>query len=172
MKTINEDTTLRCKDKTFQPVEVDGVVYWHNFIHSVMGYTYFLDGTIGYISSSDRIFDYGYEIVAQSQPKLERVPIISLDSYFKQLFEQKTKTVSFGEHGTQSSFNWFNKGYQANPNEYTQKDIEKAMNAARNIEVNIDRTLKYMFSNETILEAINSISVIEVDEQFNIISYE
>jgi len=172
MKKITSKTILKQGDKTFQPVEVDGVVYWHNSIHSVMGYTYFLDGTIGYISSSDRIFDYGYEIVAQSQPKLERVPVISLDSYFKQLFEQKTKTVSFGEHGTQSSFNWFNKGYQANPNEYTQKDIEKAMNAARNIEVNIDRTLKYTFSNETILEAINSISVIEVDEQFNILSYE
>ncbi len=182
MKKITNKTILKQGDKTFQPVEVDGVVYWHNSIHSVMGYTYFLDGTIGYISSSDRIFDYGYEIVAQSQPKLERVPIISLDSYVERLkkgiYESSKlatvtqeqfwigKAAGFGE-----ALQIYNKSNQ-NQYQYTQQDIEKAMNAARNIEVDIFRTLKYTFSNEAILEAINSISVIEVDEQFNILSYE
>lgn len=181
MKKITSKTILKQGDKTFQPVEVDGVVYWDD--EEATECRYYLHHSV---DSRHQIYDlenggslsdfkkgqsikWCSKIVAQSQPKLEGVPVISLDSYFKQLFEQKTKTVSFGEHGIQSSFNWFNKGYQANPNEYTQKDIDKAIQLARPQPIN---GMKQYLTKEQILEQINSISVIEVDEQFNILSYE
>lgn len=194
MKTINEDTTLRCKDKIFKSVKVDGVNFWVDKEATIFTGMYRIDGGAdtgenpidkhcgeNYTPRLSMHPKYPYWlIVAQSEPKLEGVPVISLDSYVERL-KKGISEFSKLATDTQEQF-WTGKaaGFgealqvynKSNPNQYTQKDIEKAMNAARNIEVNIDRTLKYTFSNETILEAINSISVIEVDEQFNILSYE
>lgn len=68
-------------------------------------------------------------------------------------------------------------GYKSNPNQYTQKDIEKAIELIKNSAfvdaIDWDKhVVSFEESNEKIFEQINSISVIEVDEQFNIISYE
>lgn len=140
MKQITNKTILKQGNKTFQVVESDGVIYWR-----------------------DELLNF----VAQSQPKLEGIPVISLDSYVEKL---AYKYYNSNEHyKVADSFHYIN-GYKANPNSSTQKDIKKAIELAR-IEIR-NGINSYELTNEQILQKINEISIIEIDEQFNIISYE
>jgi hypothetical protein len=116
-KKITGKTILKQGDKIFQPAEyVEGVVYWvdENDVVSIKKYKprdvffYHNDNdTFLYLESVNQLC----KIVAQSEPIMNDVPVISLDSY-----------------------------------------VEKQM--------------------KEILEQINTISTIEVDEHFNILSYE
>jgi len=145
MKEINKNTLLRCRNKTYQPVEVDGVIYWVNQPLDE-------DGCI--VPKS---------IVALTKPKFINYPIISLIGYAESIAHL------YGSPYSSQYYNWkegFIDGYNSNPNQYTQKDIEKAIDLARNYNDGWDLT------EEEILEQINQISEIIVDEQFNIISYE
>ena len=140
--------------KTYQPVEVDGVIYW------------------GKKSNEDWFNFYNEDeywfLVAQSQPKLEGIPVISLDSYVERLGQK------YGKSRVEVSTAWgsFVDGYKSNPNQYNQKDIEKAIELARETISSNEAGICDKYTELGILQQINSISVIEVDEQFNIISYE
>jgi len=190
MKQITNKTILKQGDKTYNPVKGDGVIYW-------LGGPISLNPDNIWVYRSNRIWKFKQgmtvvssnmpiEIIAQSQPKLEGIPVISLDSYVENLFEQNTKTTSFGEHGKQSPFYWFNKGYNSNPNQWTDDDIRKTIELARTLqegknEFEVENILgssdgtygvKQKYTEKEILKQINSISVIEVDTSFNIIGYE
>lgn len=199
MKQITNKTILKQGDKTFQPVEVDGVVYW---IDESFTDDYKLlksDGILFTRDSGDReIYSYyehdGYglgvfdlkgkrytisvsrssKIVAQSQPKLEDVPVISLDSYIERLAKNsyctQPKTINT-LHADTNYILGFIDGYNSNPNHYTQADIEKAIDlASKPQKILLNGIIREHLTKEEILDQINSISVIEVDEGFNIIS--
>jgi predicted amino acid racemase len=117
MKQITKNTILKQGDKTYQPVEVDGIIYWVDKEENHW---------IGAFNINDK------DVVVQSQPKLEGIPVIDL----------------------KTNLNYYN------INQYTQKDIEKFYKHVKT----------HTFAEA--MEQINSISLIEVDEQFNIISYE
>jgi hypothetical protein len=173
MKQITNTTILKQGYKTYQPVEVDGVIYWVDEI----------DYTTEYVTNGKKVFklsdfpeysteyieNYWQKIIAQSQPRLEGIPVVSLDSYVERLAKEKTRNLAYSGVTAERSaeiFIWTH-GYNANPNHYTQKDIERA------IELTKKQTWEdQRFDQEEIIEQINSISVIEVDEQFNILSYE
>jgi hypothetical protein len=174
MKQITNKTVLIQGDKTYQPVEVDGVIYWLNPelpIEEIYPQVVIEKLTTGehMLWQIDNINDIDrscqYHIIAQSSLKVEGIPIISLDSYVERLAYSFTDEERKKEpDGIKLSFAFagFICGYNSNPNQYTLKDIEKAIDVAR----------LYEFTKREILEQINSISIINVDEQFNIISYE
>jgi hypothetical protein len=179
MKTITNKTILKQGDNTYIPVEVDGVIYW---VGDAEGWSstkicYNNDGAIGQpINRESKL------IVAQSQPKLEGVPIISLDSYVERISNIKHPDES--TPGWLDTFSYlerkgFINGYKSNPNQYTQKDIDKAIELAqqqywdiRGFSSNTEGDWSFKYTEEEIFDQINSISVIEVNEQFNIINYE
>jgi hypothetical protein len=185
MKIITKNTLLRCGDKTYPPIEVKGVIYWEKS-HVKQGDYVFSHITKEIMQTNQATcIWFNNKIVAQLQPILEGVPVISLDSYVEKLKK---------EYNTGENTDVFTKGvevgieigYKSNPNQYTQKDIGKAIELARDIIDGKDKldlesiiglteicTHNWEVKNvDKIFEQINSISVIEVDEQFNIISYE
>jgi len=112
------------------------------------------------------------KIIAQSQPKLDGITVVSLDSYVKM---KAIEVISYtNEDSLEDDIDaakrriWSN-GFQSNPNQYTQSDIEKALYLKGGFDKDGHT---FYYSNQEILEQINSISVIEVDEQFNVLIYE
>lgn len=186
MKKITNKTFLKQGDKIYQPVEVDEVTYWidTNGIKELADWVYNLDTPVShhmFYKVTESFLPHGDKVIAQSQPKLEGVLVISLDNYKNILSEQVCKKqdlaggFSGGIHERSVAGMFFRKGYKANPNHYTQKDIEKVIELARmtSIEENMLGSMQVnKYSKEEILEQINSISLIEIDKQFNIISYE
>ena len=183
MKQITNKTILKQGDKEYQPVEVDGVIYW------VDEKTEPISGRYGMSSNPHNKqwfkslgLDDGrgaYLIVAQSQPKLEEIPVISLDSYIEKLAWVSTEKIFpeiNDEDSTQIEIDKWNArwegfidGHKSNPNQYTKADIEKALFLKAGFD-NKGYT-KYM-TNEEIFEQINSISVIEVNDNWEVISHE
>ena len=101
-----------------------------------------------------------------------------MDSYIEKLGEDETN-IRILKHKTPSQiarqyFDGFIECYKSNPNQFTLKDIEKAVELARVKDPHnvVDGEKLFEYSIKDIHDRINSISVIEVDEQFNIISYE
>jgi hypothetical protein len=146
MKQITNKTILKQGNKTYQPIEVDGVIYWYE----------------------EDDFKKHYP-KAQSQYKFEGVPIINLDeTWCHHWINKATPTHKVDAYS-------FKLGYKLNPNKYTQKDIEKAISFGfdKGFTSNSNNHLKNtLLSKDEFIEQINSISVIEVDESFNVISYE
>jgi hypothetical protein len=148
MKTINKNTLLKCGNKTYQPIEFGGMITW---------------------------CDKDEGTIAQSELKIDGVPVISLDSYVERLAKETRDSINkvayccSGETEEDIFDSGFIISHKSNPNQYTQKDIEKAIELIINNKElhNKPITLKCI-----VLEQINSISLIEVDEQFNILSYE
>lgn len=100
MKEINKNTVLKKGDKIYQPVEVDGVIYWVK--ESIVtkrfeGYLIDCDKFIRHGMSDIRsILSFnGRKIVVQSQSKLEGIPVISLNSYVERLVYGKIKNIKF-----------------------------------------------------------------------------
>jgi len=157
--------------KTYQPVEVDGVIYWYEEslgVHrkticlATKDPTKYCNGTYLY-SDKDPGSGKVFEVVAQSQGRLEEIPVVSLDKSIDDFiyeYQQEGMLPSMAKRRILTL---------SNPNQYTQKDIDKAIELAQ-------ESGEYGYgkanTKEKILQQINSISVIEVDEQFNIISYE
>jgi hypothetical protein len=171
MKKITNKTILIQGDVTYQPRFVmsdystistrsrDKIIYWidiskhiegiHNMVgKSVWSVRYAKPIILGEHENS--YLNECFKIVAQLEPILEGRPVISLD------------VIGFDEF------------------EYTLKDIEKAIELAQEGKYisessdggeNYEDVFKYPTKKE-ILEQINSLSIINVDEQFNIISYE
>jgi len=175
MKKITNKTILKQGDKTYHPIEVDKVIYWYED-KQIPNAGYVKSICLGEIQSN---IDYGVKlgdkqyvspfvnkvgecygcrkIVAQSQPKLEGIPVISLDSYIGKIGKAVEELMEI--------FNSM----------YTQKDIEKAIGLSREYTLTErygDTTVDFDYLESQIIDHINSISVIEVDENFNIISYE
>lgn len=171
--------------KTYQPVEVDGVVYWVD--ENDITNCWFINKYILkiYHSSTKKTDENSVKIVAQSSRHLEGIPVISLDSYVEKLAEIELQKESW-DTSTGLPFNEGWKKCYIYKIKYSQKDIEKAIELAREANsidgtVDLDVVLSFKADNsdlrtkwtkEEILEQLNSISVIEVDEQFNVISYE
>jgi hypothetical protein len=184
MKQITNKTILKQGDKTYQPVEVDGVVYWIDYYTQKGDFwcididkKIFKDQTHFPISIGQRL------IIAQSQPRIEGIPVVSLDSYVNELRKldliHLIKIVQKSEDyksvmgiTLENTLKRLLSNYKSNPNQYTQKDIEKAIELARETISSNEAGICDKYTELGILQQINSISVIEVDEQFNIISYE
>ncbi len=154
MKKITKNTILKQGTKTYQAVEVDRVICW-------------IDKT----TLAD-------EIIAQSEPKgktttLKGIPIIDLDIVIGTKAIQMSKKFAPKDQETGYTLG-FVSGYQENPNQFTIKDIEKAILFGVNLEAGNVRMdwLNYSTPALQFVSTNNFIEVIEVDEQFNIISYE
>jgi hypothetical protein len=193
MKQITSKTILKQRGKEFQPVEVDGVIYWvdkkQNLYNRVVHYWY--DSLISnkrnfkkaiVSSSNDYIVKEGREsfigfVVAQSQPKIKEIPVINLDSYVETLAQKEVAKRNMDENDIPFAECWYEIGYKSNPNQYTKEDIKKTIELVKKttfIDADEDDNRHFLIEalDEEILEQINSISLIEVDEQFNILSYE
>jgi hypothetical protein len=195
MKTINKNTLLKCENKIFQPIEVEGVIYWYEE-KQIPNAGYIKSICLGEIEDNKqhevKFGDKQYispfvnnvgecygcrKIIAQSQPKLKGIPVISLDKYVERLAKETRDSINkvayccSGETEEDIFDSGFIISHKTNPNQYTQKDIDKAIKLARRDFDENHFTVDVMHSSE-IIEQINSISIIEVDEQFNIISYE
>lgn len=162
MKQITKTTILHCGDKTYQPVQnMDGSIFWE---------------------------DTNYQIVAQSQPRIEGIPVVSLDSYVNELTKldliHLIKIVQKSEDyksvmgiNLENTLKRLLSNYKSNPNQYTQKDIDKAIELSKeqpyfNKNGNRLSGEGYFLSTEEILEQISQIEIIHIDGQFNILSYE
>lgn len=148
MKTITKHTILKQGDKVYQPVEVDGVIYW--------------------ISGNQ---EQAHHTIAQSLPILKSIPVISLDSYVERLGEKDANKFdwdfesSFG-NGYADHVDGFVNGFKSNPNKWTDEDMEKAIEIALELGDKI-----YTNPRIEILKIVSSISFIEVDENFNVINF-
>jgi hypothetical protein len=148
MKKINKNTILQSVNKTFQPVEKNGVIYWVDKVGKIERYWYNsstneIDETHELSIIQDNInnknhWSHCFKIVAQSSPSIEGIPIISLDNYVEGL----------------------------GPNKWTDEDILKAIKLSQE-----GTETEYSYTQQEIMDQISSISLIEVDDQFNIISY-
>jgi hypothetical protein len=180
MKQISSKTILKQGDKTYQPIEVDGVIYWVDnekiIAENDFSINYRLSDNNPYINKASYHKEKKKEkgkIIAQSQLKLDGIPVVSLDSYVKGTINKMaySEVTDIDNSQFERGFIYgFHKGFKSNPNQYTQADIEKAFRLgedSKEDEINGDGALEL----SEILEQINSISVIEVDEQFNVISY-
>jgi len=56
---------------------------------------------------------------------LPLLPEMVVEEEVDEIFEKETKTVSFGENGNQSPYNWFKMGYNAATKEYSEEDIRR-----------------------------------------------
>lgn len=163
MKQITDKTVIIQGDKTFQPVEVEGVVYWVDNRPPMFGeyWCYLAENEdVVFIKNSlsldwfERLHDLKnyYTVVAQSKPILDGIPVIDLLS-------NNTRLIMEGE-------------CPIDLNCYTLQDIEKANKISKGLDI---KTGVYFsantFSLEEIIEQINSIQSIEVDSDFNIISF-
>jgi hypothetical protein len=157
MKQITKKTILKQEDKTFQPIEVDGVIYWVD-INQIVSESHDVKDNFIYVEK----YHHYCKVVAQSSNKIEGVPIIDLESYIQ--FQANKKFTRLCDADKRFVFRVERK---SNPNQYTQKDIERAIELARNQSYG-----GFNFSKQQILEQINSISIIEVNENWEVISYE
>ena len=149
MKQITNKTILKQGDKTYTPVEVDGVVYWvdpalpieevypHIVIEKLTTGDYMLL-QIDTINDIDRSCQY--QIVAQSQPRIEGIPVV--DSYVNELTKldliHLIKIVQKSEDyksvmgiNLENTLKRLLSNHKSNPNQYTQKDIEEAIRMGR-----------------------------------------
>jgi hypothetical protein len=145
MKQITNKTILKQGDKTYQPIEFGGMITWCDE-H---------EGTL-----------------AQSEPKLTDIPVVSLDSYSYMIAQSWEETFNSAFYDSKINVGNIAKdcvlfGFNSNPNQYTQADIERALSLAF-----LASQDGYDITTKEILEQINSISVIEVDEDFNVINFE
>jgi hypothetical protein len=185
MKQITNKTILKQEDKTYQPIEVDGVIYWMDKRKLCLEGQFSISmGKIGAYKQEKepRFWDNGcHPIIAQSQSKLDGIPVVSLDSYVENISKSKIP-ISNSENPwlvgeVQSRRINFIEGFKSNPNQYTQADIEKAFDMGAKLDSLHKLVVRrhkgdVQKAKEELLEQINSISVIEVDEQFNVIGYD
>lgn len=154
MKKITKNTILKQGDKTYQAVECTGIIYW-------------VDKPL----DEDGCIVPG-SIVALTKPKFTNKPIIDLDIVIGTKAIQMSKKFASKKGETDYTLGYIS-GHQESPNQYTEKDIERAILFGINLEAGNVRMdwLNYSTPAKQFTSA-NFIEVIEVDEQFNIISYE
>jgi hypothetical protein len=166
-RKITRKTFLKQGDLIFLPIEIDGIVYWviDEYIKNVRPnygrYHIEENSLINIFPTYLTDLNECRLIVAQSQPNLEGIPLISLNLYIEKLAKEYT-----GDEMSREDKKLFDilcsfgkKILGEHP--YTLKDIEKAIMKGR---------LSFL-KDIDIIEQVNSIHMINVDEQFNILSY-
>jgi hypothetical protein len=170
MKKITATTRLIQGGKEYQPVEVHGVIYWlenrpplDDEFWTYIGNNEPIEFLKNYLPKTwyEKLHDINnyYTAIAQSQPILEGIPVITLDSYPRNLSLKKGLELYNG--GNYDFENGVRVGLQSSPYKWTDADVEKAANLGR------DR----FYNNIEIIEQISTIDVIEVDEGFNVIKF-
>ena len=173
MKKITNKTILKQVDHVYQPIEIEGTIYWIDpklEIKEVYPQIVVEQRTLTtkdyFLMQLDTIHDIDrscqYCIVAQSDFKIKDIPVVNLDIYVEKL-SSLSKAVDCND--------WEN-GYNSNPNQYTEQDIKKAIQLSRDHYWYEEDSIIFEYGEIEIFEQINTISLIDVDEQFNIISYE
>ncbi len=169
MKQVTNKTIVKQEEKIFEPVEVDGIIYWcESKTISSPHYVVYNDN-VCFVNEDYHVINNAIEggfagvVFAQSQLNLKGIPVINLNSYVERLAE-----IEFPTH-IEPYRKGFKHGYKLNQNHYNEKDIEKAYQVGHKDRGNGFGN-KSNFLNR--LEQINSISVIEIDEKFSIINYE
>jgi len=187
MKNITDKTILKQNGKLYNSVDINDVIYWFDttlpideeypkiVLEKVINGNYVLM-QIDNINDIDR--SRQYQIIAQSSPNLEEIPVISFDMYLQTISQQEYPIKKWNHIPSYYDLyaddrRVFIKGYKANPNKYTENDILKAIEFAygmgyqdRDLDIGHGSNLPFC------KEYIMSLSIIEVDETFNIISYE
>jgi hypothetical protein len=181
VKQITNKTLLKQGDKTYQPIEIDGVIYWVDRVRHMTEYVTNGSDIFKPVEMSGYTMEYAQrywqKLIAQSQPKLDGIPVVSLNENILSDIETITSWDSFKDHPIGKAGKKIEKWFKSNPNQYTQEDIEKVIMLSRLWLANYpegknSEISERLLLDHEILEKINSISVIEVDEQFNVISYE
>jgi hypothetical protein len=152
MKRITEKTILKKGDKEYFPVKVDETIYWCSNGDVFPSEPYLAWETNYSTGPKERWVLYYLNtelngskqlvIVAQSYPNVDGIPVISLEAHNTMLIMEDECPIDL--------------------NSYSLKDIEKTVRLTRGSDTPI----------EIIIEKVNEISVIELDEFYNIISYE
>ena len=150
MKKITTNTILKQGDKTFTAVEVDGNIVW-------------IDKT-----------EFADETIAQTKAILQGIPVILLDSYVERLAEKDADKYdwdfeSSSGNGYADHVYGFIKGYKSNPAKWTDEDMERAIELSR-IKLEVNAENEYL-TKKQIFEQLSEISVIEVDNDFNVLNY-
>jgi len=159
IKKITKKTILKQivngEEITFKSFEKEGVFYW----------------TKKNIYPGDIVVP---DIIAQSEPKIDGVPVVSLDSYYPKFVNIITDMKA--ELNNTIDLNAYSIGaiesFRCNPNKYTLADIEKAMDLARVNNVMNNNDVYFQYKDTEIIDKINSIQSITVDSDFNIVKYE
>jgi|688.fasta_scaffold323531_2 hypothetical protein len=144
MKTLTPNTILKQADKTFTAVEVDGNIIW-------------IDKK-----------EFADETIAQTSPILKDIPVISFDSYVKRLSLNIGKEKYIG--GNYDFENGVRVGYKSNPAKWTDEDMERAIEMARKFPYVKKGEITYDLTAKEIINNLSEISVIEVDNDFNVIT--
>jgi hypothetical protein len=161
MRIINNKTMLKQGKRIFTPTEIDGIIYW----------------------KSNRGF------VAQSKLRLEDLPVINLDDYYKKIksikFNNEKDLVNFSNENDINIISISNSGnfsggfvlfYTNNSFKGInyQDVIDRTIKLSRDGKIETNKKgitkISYNITRKEILENINLISVIEVDENFNILN--
>ncbi len=184
MKKITNKTILKKGENKYQPVEIDGVIYWvdptlsidevypHIVIERLTTGDYML-WQIDNINDIDRSCQY--QIIAQSEQRLEGVPVISLDSYIFNFLDKACSDWYRQEYGVMANVpirKAFIEGFNLDQRKWTDADLLKAIELAREENGWSDNSMEYTYTKEKIIEQINQTEVIHIDNQFNILSYE
>lgn len=177
MKQITTKTILKQGEKIYQPVEVNDVIYWTDGElpkDRNICITFHKDTGVPMVDKDgfyeEDLSYYVYQpkrIIAQSKIpngwKTAYSPVINL----KVCIAKKQADYAVEHKDLEAATHFYN-GYNSNPNQYTQKDIEKAILLGRRQ----GSCVGTVYTNKEILEQINQIEVIHIDEQFNILNYE
>jgi hypothetical protein len=181
MKIITENTLLIWGEKQFKAVEIKESLFWIDtdtpLKQGQKRITYFKDSFFEVTRDQELnpIASITLEkfplVVAQSSPILEGVPVVGLDELIKYM------ALRFGyvwENTETSARRVIEKSFDTL---YSQKDMEKAIDLANQLELVRDSSRyiigsKPRLTKQQILDQISQITTITVDNEFNIISYE
>jgi len=170
-KKITKNTLLKQGENTYQPVEGDGVIYWINeYEVAKTGELYLTSIKRRIIPKSEGVIQAGDKIIAQSEPKIDGVPVVSMGRYVERLAMNYISKKGVSKGLEQRMLDAYIKCYTLNSNQYTLADIEKAYDLGK-ASIIYDKIHGFN-SKELDYDQINSINLITVDEQFNILSYE
>jgi hypothetical protein len=168
MKKITKNTILKQGDNTYHQIEINGGVYWYDIKEIRIDNNTIRNDIIGKLAINKRHNHIG--IITDINERSVTVsgtynPTETGCSIFDSLMINGFSVhnlIVFDEYG-----------YESNSNKYTQKDIEKAIDLASNPQrIMINGLIREHLTKEEILEQINSISVINVDNKFNVLNYE
>jgi hypothetical protein len=168
MKKLTNKTILKQGDKTYQPIEIERLIYWVSEVQSpddlvTNGRDIFKPSDLPEYSM-EYAQRYWQKLIAQSQPKLDGIPVVSLNENILSDIETITSWDSFKDHPIGKAGKKIEKWFKSNPNQYTQEDIERAVDLAQ-------EGFGERYTATEIIEELNSIQFIEVDGNFNFIGY-
>jgi hypothetical protein len=151
MKKITINTKLKMGDKEFVGFQSFGDIFWR---------------------------DESLNIVAQSNRVVEGMPLISLDIINGSDKDSSWDIVSrmFPNLSRELFDRIWSDGFLSNPNIFSLGDINKVIKLSRvgfnRIGFGDDGSSDEIFDLDDIVERISNVSVINIDENFNVISYE